>query len=298
MPKTLEMNILLAVLLFSVGAASCAWNGTRSFSSVLPAALGEWTAEGRDERYHRDTLFEHIDGGAELYLTYGFVEALVRRYTDRGDSEIVLEIYDMGRSTEAFGIFTIEREDEDIGIGQDSEFGGGLLRFWRDRYFVSILATGDVVKAEPTMVVLAKAVDRHLGSRGPRPDLVGRLPHDGLDGGSIRFFHTADILNRRYYLSDENLLLLSRQTDCLLAEYDLGGTSARLLLIRYPDREAARRAHDTFLENYLPDAAETGVAQLENGNWSMVRRQEDLLVLVLESSTEAVGVTLLDGVTR
>jgi hypothetical protein len=33
----------------------------------------------------------------------------------------MLDIYDMGNADDAFGIFSVEREDEEIGIGQDSE---------------------------------------------------------------------------------------------------------------------------------------------------------------------------------
>ena len=293
MLRAFEIDIFLILLLFSITVVSCAWSNIKSVHSVLPASLGVWTAEDEDEYYHRDTLFEYINGGAELYLTYDFKEVFVRRYTDRADSEIILEIYDMRRSAEAFGIFSIEREDESIDIGQDSEFGGGLLRFWKDRFFVSILATGDVVKAEPVMIDLAGTVDRFIESEGSRPDLVYVLPQDGLENKSIRFFHTADILNRRYFLSEKNLLHLNRQTDCLLAQYRENLRKAHLLLIRYPDSASAKKACDTFLKIYLPEAVDSGVAQLENGTWTMVKRNESLLILVSDASEKDFGMNLL-----
>ena len=36
-----------------------------------------------------------------------------------------------------------DREDPEAGIGQGSEYGFGLLRFWRNRFFVTIMTTGD-----------------------------------------------------------------------------------------------------------------------------------------------------------
>jgi len=298
MPKAFELSMLPVLLLFSATVMSCAWTATRSIHSVLPHSLGEWTAEGADEHYHRDTLFKYINGGAELYLTYGFTEVFVRRYADRSDSDINLEIYDMGSSADAFGIFSIEREDETIGVGQDSEFGGGLLRFWKDRFFVSILATGDVEEAESAMVALAKTVDRFLESVGARPDMVDMLPRDGLVEDSIRFFHTVDILNRQYFFSEENLLHLDRQTDCLLAEYSGGRGNAHLLVIRYADSQSAIAAYDTFLRVYMPEAGNAGAAQLENGAWTLAQRNGVFLSIVMDASDQDLGAKLLADVQR
>ena len=114
-------------------------------------------AYDEDEFYNRSTLYEYIDGGAELYLAYDFQEVFVRRYAGPGDTEIILDIYDMGSASEAFGVFSVEREDQDLGIGQGSEYGGGLLRFWKGRFFVSILTTGDAQKAKPAIIQAGKS---------------------------------------------------------------------------------------------------------------------------------------------
>ena len=71
--------------------------------------------------YNRDTIYKHINGGAELYLAYGFKEVLVRKYLGPNNIEMVLDIYDMGNSMDAFGVFSTEREDDEAGVGQDSE---------------------------------------------------------------------------------------------------------------------------------------------------------------------------------
>lgn len=296
MLKTFGIDTFFVLLLLSGAIVSCAWNGFKSLKSALPVSLEEWRAEEKDEYYHRDTLFEYINGGAELYLTYDFKQVFVRRYTDGADSEINLEIYDMGTSTDAFGIFSIEREDEDINIGQDSEFGGGLLRFWKDRFFVSILAAGDVEKSEPAMVDLARAADRFINSEGPRPDLMHVLPIENLDARTIRYFHTADILNRLYFLSEENLLQLNRRTECLLAQYADNQRDTHLLVIRYPDSGLAESAYGSFVETYIPEAGSSGVAQLENGSWTMVKRRDSLLILVLDAPEKDTGLDLLSEV--
>ena len=62
----------------------------------------------------RGSLFEYINGGAELYLSYGF-ERLISAFYQLGDDEeksIVLDIYDMGTPLQAYGVFGANRREE------------------------------------------------------------------------------------------------------------------------------------------------------------------------------------------
>jgi hypothetical protein len=58
--------------------------------------------------YSKNSLFGYINGGAELYLEYGFSGAWVNEIEYMGGSYI-LEIYRMDGPEEAFGIFSISR---------------------------------------------------------------------------------------------------------------------------------------------------------------------------------------------
>jgi hypothetical protein len=62
------------------------------------------------------------------------------RYEKADSPTLTLDIFDMGTAEDAFGIFSFERDGEDVAIGQGSDYAGGMLRFWKDRYFVFITA--------------------------------------------------------------------------------------------------------------------------------------------------------------
>jgi len=67
-------------------AVFCDYRGNRGtcYSRIIITFAGRvtgWTAAGQDSSYTRSTLFDYIDGGAELYLSYGFKDAINRRYT-------------------------------------------------------------------------------------------------------------------------------------------------------------------------------------------------------------------------
>ena len=61
---------------------------------------------GDTELYVGDDLFNLINGGAELYHEYGFVEVLAAEATS-GKIPIRFEIYDMGSPESAWGIFSL-----------------------------------------------------------------------------------------------------------------------------------------------------------------------------------------------
>lgn len=264
----------------------------------FPREIRQWSVREDDRFYDRQTLYNYIDGGAELYLTYHFQEAFIRRFTKAGDpeTEIVLDVYDMGSSEEAFGIFSCEREDEEIGVGQDSEYGGGLLRFWKDRYFVSMVALGGEEEAKPVMMELARTVAEAIPSTGERPRLVSRLPGEGLVEDEIRFFHTMQCLNNRYFIASENILELDEETDCVFAAYERDRETGFVLLVQYVDERDAESAYGSFLQVYMPEADPSGSARMENGRWTLARTEGPYLFVVFDAPTREWGERILSEI--
>jgi hypothetical protein len=290
------------LLLFLFLIINCLGGDVSNLYQTIPKQILDWKAEDKDQTFDKKTIFKHINGGAELYLAYDFKQVFVRKYSGPGEDEIVLDIYDMGASTEAFGIFTSERDAEvkNAGIGQGSEYSDGLLRFWKDRFFVSILAIGDERTARSAIMELGKRVAGAIPSTGPEPEMLKFLPQKNLDKKRIRYFHTDLILNKHYYIANENILNLNKKTNCLLAEYKANDQndqdSTYLLLIQYENNTQANQAYEKFLKIYMPEAKETGLAQMENQRWTMAKIEQNKVIIVFEapdknsaSELQAVG---------
>lgn len=62
----------------------------------------------KTESYTGKALFGYIDGGAELYLEYGF-KNLQRQEVDFSGEKFVVEIYQMAGANEAYGVFSVQR---------------------------------------------------------------------------------------------------------------------------------------------------------------------------------------------
>ncbi len=257
------------------------------FGGKIPTKAGGLTASGKDRTFNRQTLYDYMDGGAEVYLAFDFREVFTRKYTGPGGREMTLDIYDMGSSAEAFGAFSCDREDPAAGIGQESEYGPGLLRFWQGRYFVTVTASADDAAAAAAILELGKEVVKPLGPPGPKPDLVAFLPAESLRPERTSFFHSVVNLNNRFFVASENILRLDRSTDCVIGESGAGGAEpVTLLIVRYPDAAAAFAARKSFLASYLPEAGPEGIARTENRKWVSSNLQGEYLIVVFEAPSE------------
>ena len=118
--------IIMVSVLTVIGAVKGQEKGKMDAEFSLPSQVEGWKWDGKDVKYNSKTLFDYIDGGAELYLAYGFQNATVRRFEKLNQPSITVELFEMASSEDAYGVFSFERQDEAAGIGQGSEFGGGL----------------------------------------------------------------------------------------------------------------------------------------------------------------------------
>ena len=284
--------ILLTLLVLLMTNASHA-NTLKDLGTRLPKQLRGWTAEPEDRLYDEKTIYSYINGGAELYKAYNMQQCLSRRYTTANGPSIILDIFDMGTSNDAFGVFTHDTDGKVMDIGQDARFRSGWLSFWKHRYFVSIYAEEETVAAEKAVKALGQVVAASIAKKGFRPRILQKLPTGGLVFGSIRYLHHPIVLNYHFFISDENILNLSAKTDAILATYQVGRESARLLLISYPNLKVAKKSLTNFSKYYLPDADQGGFAEIENGKFAVAFRKDKLLTIILESDSRQLAERLL-----
>jgi hypothetical protein len=261
----------------------------------LPSEAGGWKWDGKEMKYDSRTVFKYMDGAAELYLAYGFQNLAVRRFEKMNQPPLIVELYEMASSEDAYGVFSFEHQDEDAGIGQGSEFGGGLLRFWKGKYFVSIYAEGEGAEVESTLLMMGRAAANSIPATGPTPKLVGFIPGKdlGLVDKSVRYLKSHVLLNQRFFIAHQNILNLTRKTEAVLAQYLQDKQKTQLLLIRYGHLEEAVDAYQSFMKVYLPDAGGKDRFKTEDRKWTFARQRNEFVLIVLGAPTEADAEALL-----
>jgi hypothetical protein len=286
---------VLAIWLCVAAGIAPADAANRPGSVVLPVAVEGWIWDGKEAYYDARTVFDYIDGAGELFLAYGFEQLAVRRFEKADQPPLTIECYRMTSAEGAFDVFSFERQGESVGIGQRSEQGGGLLRFWKGRYFVSIFADGEGAGAESAILQLARLTAAAIREEGQPPRAIGLIP--GRDAGlvetSVRYVTSHVLLNQRLFIARDNVLGLTRRTGAVLARYGRDAAAAHLLLVRYPTATAAWAAYGRFMAAYLPAADGRDRVQTTDGRWTIARQRQAVLAVVIGAPSESVGEALL-----
>lgn len=200
--------------------------------------LPDWLPTGKVKVFDRDNIYDLVNGQADAFFAYGFEQVVVQSYENAEGVALRVEIWQLARPANAYGLFTATISGMPVAIGNDGNSDPGRrLSFWQDRYYIHVHARQELDDA--VLRGFAEAISAALPSGGERPALVDRLPPAGLVERSAIFFHQEISIQSDLWLGGENLLGLGPETDCVLAQYDVGGAVARLLLVQYPSAEAA-----------------------------------------------------------
>jgi hypothetical protein len=197
-----------------------------------------------------------VNGQADAFFAYGFENASVQGYEHRDGSMLRIEIWELATPADAYGLFTASVSGAPADIGNDGDVEPGRrLAFWQDRYFVYVRSRQEVDDAD--LRRFGQAASAVLPSGADRPPLVDRLPGEGLEKRSVIFFHEEISIQDQLWLGGKNLLGLNGDTDAVLARYDREGTTVRLLVVQYPNSQAASAALSALQKAYEGSSRES-----------------------------------------
>lgn len=265
-----------------------------NLAEILPSSAEGWIRQTPDQTYDRETIFRYIDGAGEIYLQYDFRRVLVREYVRAGAPKITAQVFDMGNSSDAYGMFSFEREEPDAGIGQESEYAAGLLRFWNGSLLVCVSSERETPEAREAILAIGRDAAGKIHDPGRRPDLLDVLPSEVSPRTSIRYFHGPFGLATHYPIGDGNPLMLSPRTDVVLSTCRFDESPSRLLIVRYSDVESARTAWTSFRSSFAPRLQDDGFAQMPGGRWVFARQEGRLIVGLFDVPDQARARTCVE----
>lgn len=215
------MKSLTICLLLVLSAATVIPVAAQPPELNVPVPTG-WTAVDQEYRYGRDSLWEYINGAAELFLKYKFSELVVADF-EQGDGALTVCVYDMGGTLDAYGIFEAEKPGKaevlaDIGSAAvlQPPYQGMLIK---DRYYVKVEAGGGDVTAEALRAAMEDVATGLPGDNGLPPELAA-LPEEGRLPGTVAF-------------AGGDFLGFSDLKACLYADYeDAEGKEYRLFVMK------------------------------------------------------------------
>lgn len=138
-----------------------------------------WSLTQDETVYNPNNLFDVIDGAADLFLEYDFVDLHIGRYV-KGDLEIKAELYKHGTPVDAFGMYSQERfaDYHFVELGVQGYQEKGALNFLSGLYYVKISTIQEGSSAQDAMLLIAKAVEKHLQQSKSLPSTLQAFPTD------------------------------------------------------------------------------------------------------------------------
>jgi len=182
-------------------------------SAPLP---GHSTAQGTPSFYGPDQLYQFMDGGADVYLLYNF-QVLLHQDFKSGQAEFSVDIFDMGSTEDAFGMYAAERAPSyrflDIGI--EAYRSEGILNFLQDRYYVKLAGSGP--GSNDLLQQFARVLSERIAGTRSFPPLLKRIPQEHRVKYSEQFTRK-DPLGHAFL------------SPAYIASYQQGGVESKLLV--------------------------------------------------------------------
>ncbi len=220
-------------------------------TAILPpdGFLGGWKKVDPPKRFAQADLYGYIDGGAELFLEYGFEQLTVQKYRN-GSNEFTVEAYRMTDAPAAMGVYTMKagKETPAAGFKERHTANKYQLMFCRSRYYVVVNNLSGSEALAAVQVKFATYIASQLPPASPIVELQ-TLPREGMVPGSARLVRGPYGLQAVYTLGDGDILLLERKLTAATADYRSPKGAYTLILATYPDPTHAKRAFDHLQQN-------------------------------------------------
>ena len=205
--------------------------------------MSGWRQDGRTQVFSPKTLYEYINGAADLYLAYEFQDLQVAEYKGDKKAGVTVEVYRHKDPIQAFGIYSQERlaNARFLDIGAQGYHEPNVLNFLNGPYYVKINGFNTGEDDEKVLVPFAKKVEEVLGEKTSLPRILSSFPQEGKKKNSEKFIF-------------KNFLGYSFFHSGYTADYEVSGKKFKIFVIEGNNQEDCR----AMMEKYLKQTGNEG----------------------------------------
>ncbi len=176
------------------------------------------------ETYNPSNLYDYINGAADSYLKYDFVELNMMRYEGGDEVTLKIEVYEHSNNLNAFGIYSNEKPLEStwLDIGGQAYLEEDILNFYKGSHYVKIMS--NEIEDSNVLVKAGEYVAERLTGQTDPPEM------------SLRFPEHNKITNSERYIN-KNFLGYKSLSEAFTAEYEAGEHYFKLFIIEKKSQE-------------------------------------------------------------
>jgi len=308
---SLKTLFFLLTITMIVSISEGATGRMKECKLILPKTIGVWTRPDSPRVINSKNIFDYMNGAGEIYMGYRFHHLEVFDYTFENQDNILVELYFMESSDDAFGLLSLDWSGEPISFSGSSAntsnrshtswtravYGAGLLCIWSDNLYARVMAYRETPASKQAVLTLGKAIAVNRKS-APEPELLKILPlHIGsawqLRKDRSSFFRSYLVLNSIYFISHENILDLDLSAQAVIAPYEHISSSgdrkhSQFLVVKYENSKRARKALNHFHDAYLPEHIKEFTIDSTTQNLSFFKLEDGWLGYKLLSNYIAI----------
>ena len=219
MKKRHVVNMLMFFgLIF--GVVRPGWASPTDLKEFVFPEIAGWKRAGEIQTFLPKTLYEYIDGAADLYLMYDFQTLKVAEYQNEKKGSVTIDVYFHQTPVQAFGIYSQERlhDANFIDIGVQGYVENNALNFLTGPYYVKISSYNTGAEDREILLAFAKKVAKGLGEKGSLPSILSAFPEEGKKKHSEKFIN-------------KNFLGYPFLHSAFTADYEVSGAKFKLFII-------------------------------------------------------------------
>ncbi len=221
---------------------------------VLPDRIDEkWVAREPTRVFAGGELFGHINGGAELFLEFGFEDLTVCKYIN-DNLVLELEVYKMENTLAALGIYLIKTGPETplTEISARNTANSYQIVIASGRFFIQVNNFSGNKELLSLMINLSQTLVDQI-NKPETADLFAYLPKENIIEGSQVIFRGPFGLQSIYTFGKGDILLLGGQVFGVAADFSSkSNKNITRLVIPYPEKNTAVQAYNHLVLNLDP----------------------------------------------
>jgi len=228
-------------------------------SNILSA---EFKAMNTTETYDPNSLYEKINGKADLYLVSGFVHLTCQRFVNKANDKLWWElfVYDMGSPKNAFAVFGAQRryEAKPLDWTRFSYSTKNAVFLARGRYYIEAVAADE---SEHLLTSIVAAIKHFIEQRAIKEEQIEELA----------YFPDRYLIPHSINLIVANVFGFSELRNTFTARYELDGEA----LTAFISKQANRQTASSIFEKYYSFLIANGGEDKTDGDFSIPAKVVD-----------------------
>jgi hypothetical protein len=255
----------------------------------LDGELIDWNISDSVKVFKGDELYNYIDGGAEVFMEYGFKQVAAASYLDKNNNQMQVEIYEMSDIAAAYGAYSFYLNGKGKALKEvtDGVFLDYYAVFWKSNMLTVISLTTPNDSLMHAVEGLAKMISVKMPQANTSPLLVSGFKKSGAADGYIKFFKGNVGLGNFYKFIPGNAFKFKEGIG-----YTISG--AKIIVLKYDSEILANSAWDESLKSMQEKNSGTFFTKLNDGfsysdyksNKIRCRTFKNFIVVVINKSEE------------